>query len=83
MGLITGLLTLPLAPVRGAVWVAEQIKQHAERQYYDPALIQRQIADVDDAHAAGELTDHERDELQADLLARLFDAQRRRDAGEM
>ncbi|TDD50156.1 gas vesicle protein GvpG [Saccharopolyspora elongata] len=83
MGLITGLLTLPLAPVRGAAWVAEQIKQHAERQYYDPALIQRQIADVDDAHAAGELTDHERDELQADLLARLFEAQRRRDAGEM
>ena len=25
MGLITGLLTLPLAPVRGTVWLAERI----------------------------------------------------------
>lgn len=24
MGLITGLLTLPLAPVRGVIWVAEK-----------------------------------------------------------
>ncbi|MGW3471100.1 gas vesicle protein GvpG [Saccharopolyspora sp. NPDC000995] len=78
MGLITGLLTLPLAPVRGAVWVAEQVKQHAEQRYYDPALIQRQIADVDDAYAAGELSDSERDRLHEDLLSRLFEAQRRR-----
>ena len=25
MGLITGLLTLPLAPVRGTMWIAERI----------------------------------------------------------
>ncbi|MBB5158672.1 gas vesicle protein GvpG [Saccharopolyspora phatthalungensis] len=83
MGLLSGLFTLPLAPVRSAVWIAEQIKRQAEGQYYDPALIQRQIADVDDAHAAGELTDQQRDELHEDLLARLFEAQRRRQAGEM
>ena len=27
MGLITGLLTLPLAPVRGTVWLAERIQE--------------------------------------------------------
>ena len=32
MGLITGLLTLPLAPVRGTVWVAEQLAAEAERE---------------------------------------------------
>ncbi|WP_397544924.1 gas vesicle protein GvpG [Saccharopolyspora pogona] len=47
-------------PVQGAVRAAEQIKQHAERQYYEAAQIQRQIANVDGAHAAGELTDQER-----------------------
>ncbi|GAA4615878.1 gas vesicle protein GvpG [Saccharopolyspora hordei] len=82
MGLITGLLTLPLAPVRGAAWVVEQVKQHAEKQYYDPAIIQSQMADVDDAYEAGELTEQERDDLHDHLLARLFEAQRRRDAGE-
>ena len=39
MGLITGLLTLPLAPVRGVVWVAEQVQAEAE-----DALIDRFMA---------------------------------------
>ena len=32
MGLFTGLLTLPLAPVRGTMWVAEQLMAEAERR---------------------------------------------------
>ena len=36
VGLMTGLLGLPLAPVRGVLWVAEQVREHAEEQYYDP-----------------------------------------------
>lgn len=83
MGLLTGILSLPMAPVRGVVWMVDQLKQHAEAQYYDPALIQRQLAEIDEAHAAGELTDQQRDELQAEWLDRLFEAQRRRETGEM
>jgi hypothetical protein len=30
MGFFTGLLTLPLAPVRGVVWVADQLMEVAE-----------------------------------------------------
>ena len=32
MGLFTGLLTLPLAPIRGTVWIAEQLAAEAERE---------------------------------------------------
>ena len=32
MGLFTGLLTLPFAPVRGTVWVVEQLAAEAERE---------------------------------------------------
>lgn len=32
MGLFTGLLLLPLAPVRGTVWIAEQLAAEAERE---------------------------------------------------
>ena len=39
MGLITGLLGLPLAPLRGTVAVAEQIRKQAEDEFYDPAAI--------------------------------------------
>ena len=39
MGLITGLLTLPLAPVRGTVWLAERIQEQAEDELYDESAI--------------------------------------------
>jgi polyhydroxyalkanoate synthesis regulator phasin len=71
MGLVTGLLTLPLAPVRGVVWIAERIRDQAEQQLYDPVVIQRRLAEVDDALAAGELSEEEAAELQDELLGRL------------
>ena len=72
MGLIAGLLTLPLAPVRGAVWVAEQVKEEAERQWSSPAAIQEAINDVEARRDAGDLTDAEADALQEELLERLM-----------
>ncbi|MCW2902350.1 MAG: gas vesicle protein [Streptosporangiaceae bacterium] len=74
MGLFTGLLTLPLAPVRGVVWLAEQIRDQAEQQMYDPAAVRRQLAEVDRARAAGELSDDEAAELEDELLSRLMTA---------
>jgi hypothetical protein len=59
------------------------MKQHAEREHYDPAVIRRQMEDVDDAHAAGELTDQQHDELHQELVNRLFEAQHRDQTGEM
>ena len=71
MGLLTGLLTLPLAPVRGTMWLAEQLLEQAERELSDPALIERQLAEAEAAHARGELSDEELDELEEALIARL------------
>jgi chorismate mutase len=72
MGLITGLLGLPLAPVRGVLWVAEQIRDHAEEQYYDPVRIRAQMERVDEARRAGEISDEEAAELENELLQRLM-----------
>ena len=36
MGLISAILTAPLAPVKGVVWVAEQVHDQAMRELYDP-----------------------------------------------
>lgn len=77
MGLITGLLTLPLAPVRGTVWVAEQVRQEAERQYYDPARIRRELEDVDELRRSGELTEEEAERLEDELVERLMESRRR------
>jgi hypothetical protein len=72
MGLLTGLLGLPLAPVRGVVWLAEQIRQQAEEQYYDPARIRAQLERIDEARRTGELSEAECAELENELLQRLM-----------
>ncbi|HEY2207413.1 MAG TPA: gas vesicle protein GvpG, partial [Pseudonocardia sp.] len=63
MGLLTGLLGLPFAPVRGALWIAEVIQQQAEAKYYDPAEIRRHLEAVDAARHSGELSEEEAVEL--------------------
>jgi Gas vesicle protein G len=75
MGLISGLLTLPLAPVRGVVWLGGQLEREARRQWSDPAAVRQQLAELDVAFAAGEITETERDERQDELVARLLSAQ--------
>ncbi|MEQ3554041.1 gas vesicle protein GvpG [Pseudonocardia nematodicida] len=73
MGLITGLLGLPLAPVRGVVWVGEQLRDQAHARLYDPAAVRRQIDEVERAYTRGEITEAERDEQQEILLERLVE----------
>lgn len=72
MGILTGLLTLPLAPVRGTMWIAEVLLEEADRQLHDPALIERQLVEADERHERGELTDDEHAELEDALLRRLL-----------
>jgi hypothetical protein len=72
MGLVSGLLGLPLAPVRGVLWLAEQIQDQAEQQYYDPARIRTELEWVDEARRTGELSDSEAAERENELLQRLM-----------
>ncbi|WP_159792400.1 gas vesicle protein GvpG [Puerhibacterium puerhi] len=82
MGLLGALFSLPLAPVRGTVWVAEQVRREAERVYYDPGSIRRQLEDVERARAQGVLDDAEADALEEQLVARLVEAGRRDREGQ-
>ena len=72
VGLLTGLLTLPLAPVRGTMWVAERLLEEAERQLNDPEAIERQIVEAEEAHERGELTDEEFEQIEEELIQRLL-----------
>jgi len=72
VGLITGLLTLPLAPVRGTMWVAEQLLEEAERQLDDPVLQERRLAEAEAALEAGEITPEEFDRIEDDVVRRLM-----------
>jgi hypothetical protein len=72
MGLITGILTLPLAPVRGTVWIAERLLEEAEAQLDDPALQERRLEDAEAALAAGEITETDFDSIEEDVVLRLM-----------
>lgn len=76
MGLITGLLTLPLAPVRGTVWVAEQLLAQAEAEYYDEGTIRARLMEVEAAREAGEIGDEEAAAIEDELVARLIAGRR-------
>ena len=83
MGLFTGLLTLPLAPVRGVVWVAERVAEEVERELYDEGNIRRQLLQLELDHEDGKLSDEERSAQEEDLLQRLAVSQMREQmAGE-
>jgi hypothetical protein len=71
VGLFVQLLTLPLAPVRAAVWVAERIQEAAEEQYYDPTPVERALAELESALVSGEIDEATFDACEDTLLDRL------------
>lgn len=79
MGLLTGLLTLPMAPLRGVVAVAEQVRRQAEEAYYDPGAIRAELDEVDALRAAGELTADEATAREDELVDRLMLGQQLRE----
>ena len=72
MGVIGGILTLPLAPARGLVWVLEQVVNEADAQLNDPRRIRAELAGAAEALERGELDEQTYDELEGELLARLY-----------
>jgi hypothetical protein len=83
VGLFTGLITLPLAPVRGVAWVAERIAEEVDRELYDEGNIRRQLLQLELDHEDGKLSDEERSAQEEDLLQRLAISQMRTEmAGE-
>ena len=71
MGLLTGLLTLPLAPLRMTVWVAEQLLEEVERELADPARVEQELDEAQAMYDRGEITDDELAVIEDELLRRL------------
>ncbi|WP_326799904.1 gas vesicle protein GvpG [Streptomyces sp. NBC_01808] len=59
MGLLSGLMLLPLVPVRGVEWVAGRLLDAAEQELYDPATLRVQLGELNRAYEAGELGEEE------------------------
>ncbi|MFE0171027.1 gas vesicle protein GvpG [Streptomyces sp. NPDC059002] len=74
MGLIGELLLLPFAPARGSLWVLRQVVAEAERQYYDPSAVRRELALLEERLEAGEIDEAEFERCEEELLDRLQDS---------
>jgi len=72
MGILTGLLTLPLAPVRGTMWVAERLLEEAQRELDDPANIEAQLLEAEGRYERGEISAEEHEVLEDALMRRLI-----------
>ncbi|MFB6673023.1 gas vesicle protein GvpG [Streptomyces sp. NPDC057684] len=81
MGLLTQILTLPLAPVRGVAWVADRVLEAAEDKYYDPAPVHRELAELERQLLDGEIDEATFDEREDELLDRLDEIRARRERG--
>lgn len=72
MGIVSSLLLLPLAPVRGVLWLGGVLQERVEHELSDPAKIRRELETIDEAAAAGELSEEERKRAQQEVLNRLM-----------
>ncbi|AQU65353.1 gas vesicle protein GvpG [Streptomyces niveus] len=72
MGLLSGVLLLPLAPVRGVVWISDRLIDAAEAELYDPAVIRVQLSELNRALDDGEI-DLARFEREEERLLDILD----------
>jgi hypothetical protein len=82
VGLITGLLTLPLAPVRGVAWIGEQVAEQAAQELDVESRIRRELGRLEMEQELGNLTTEEFEEQEDALLEELQQLQAMQPAEE-
>lgn len=75
MGLISEVLLLPLAPVRAARWAVDQVVDAAEREYYDPGQVHRELAELSRELDEGRITREEFERAEDELLELLAECE--------
>jgi hypothetical protein len=79
MGLIKEILLLPVAPVRGTLWVAEQIQDQVEQERYSSGAAVQRLDELEAAKERGELDEQEAEEREEQVLSEQL---ARADSGE-
>ena len=72
MGLLGSMLLLPVAPVRGIVWVAEVVADEAEREMAATADPARRLEELAAKTANGEITPDEAARLEEELIEQIL-----------
>ncbi len=68
MGIFSGIIGLPLAPVRGVMALSEVIARQVEQERNNPATTRRQLEELEEARERGEISAEEESEAQEEIL---------------
>ncbi|MCT9933969.1 gas vesicle protein GvpG [Planotetraspora sp. A-T 1434] len=71
MGLVGLIVGLPLLPVRGVVRLGELIQGQVERELWDPSVARRQLEDLEQARASGQISEEEYSRAVSQILRRM------------
>jgi Gas vesicle protein G len=82
MGLLSLVLGLPAAPVRGLVALAEVIQDRVNQEMYDPASVRQELEAAEEARMAGEISPEEEAEVQQGVVERMTQPAEPDDADE-
>ncbi|GAB2641812.1 gas vesicle protein GvpG [Prescottella soli] len=81
MGIFTAIFGLPLAPVRGVMWISEIVRRQVEEEMYSPAALRRRLEEVDDARSSGQLSEEEAALAEKQILDSMTHPEGADDAG--
>ena len=73
---------LILAPVKGIMWLAEQVQEETNRQLFDAPAIKARLAELQELYDSGLISEAEFCKAEEKLLARLNAAQEREQDGK-
>lgn len=71
MGLLSMILGLPLAPVRGVIKLGELVQRQVEEEMYHPASVRRDLEEIERRRAEGELSEADEAQAQQQVLDRV------------
>lgn len=74
MFLVSTILKLPLAPVRGVLKLGEVLQQHAEQELYGSAQVRRQLEELGEAVESGQISPEEEAEAARKVLGRVVES---------
>ena len=72
MGLFRTLVLLPVAPLRGVLWLAQILQEIADGELNDPQRLRDALRDAEGAHARGEISEEQLAEVEQHVLDRLI-----------
>jgi len=72
MGLLSELVKLPFAPVRGVIAIGRVIQDQAESELQSPTAIRRDLEEVERQRAEGLISEEEAAEAEQQILSRVI-----------